>query len=75
MFGEDGPRDRVAATEECSEARSVLEMLLALVYVVFMFGIPVTTERVWIDSVSSVERERRTSLAERMVSIAAATGV
>ena len=53
----------------------MLEMLLALVYVVFMFGIPVTTERVWIDSVSSVERERRTSLAERMVSIAAATGV
>jgi len=49
-------------------------MLLVLVYLVFMFGIPVTTERVWIDSVSSVRRERQTSLADRMIAVATSTG-
>lgn len=44
----------------------MIEMLLILVYLVFMFGIPVTTERVWIDSVCSVERERRKVVASRM---------
>jgi len=53
----------------------VFEILLVLVYLVFMFGIPATTERVWIDSVSSVDRERRASVCERMLAIAAAAGL
>ena len=61
--------------EEWSEAGLVFEMLLVLVYLVFMFGIPVTTERVWIDSVSSVERERRAWPNERIIAVAAAAGV
>ena len=61
--------------EEWSEAGLVFEMLLVLVYLVFMFGIPVTTERVWIDSVSSVERERRALPNERIIAIAAPAGV
>jgi len=47
----------------------MLEMLLVLTYIVFMFGIPVTTERVWIDSVCAVERERK-----RLLSSGLATG-
>ena len=47
----------------------MLEMLLVLVYLVFMFGIPVTTERVWIDSISSVEQKRRADFAERALGI------
>ena len=43
----------------------VLEMLLILVYLVFMFGIPVTTEKVWIDSVCTVKRERKMVLVSR----------
>ncbi len=74
-FEEKGPRECVAVPEECSEAGSVLEMLLVLVYLVFMFGIPVTTERVWIDSISSVERDRRALLRDRVVAIAGATAV
>jgi hypothetical protein len=49
----------------------VLEMLLILVYLVFMFGIPVTTEKVWIDSVCTVRRERKIFLAQRMNTISA----
>ena len=51
----------------------MLEMLLILVYLVFMFGIPVTTEKVWIDSVCTVKRERKMVLASRMNTIS--TGV
>jgi len=36
----------------------VIETVLILVYLVFMFGIPFTTEKVWIDIVSTVNRER-----------------
>ena len=54
---------------EWSEGKPMLEMLLILVYLVFMFGIPVTTERVWIDSVCSVERRRREEFADRAVAI------
>ena len=49
----------------------MLEMLLILVYLVFMFGIPVTTEKVWIDSVCTVKRERKMVLADRMNAISA----
>jgi hypothetical protein len=51
----------------------VLEMLLILVYLVFMFGIPVTTEKVWIDSVCMVKKERKMVLASRINTIS--TGV
>ena len=47
----------------------MLEMLLILVYLVFMFGIPVTTEKVWIDSVCTVKRERTMVLENRMNTI------
>lgn len=47
----------------------MLDMLLILVYLVFMFGIPVTTERVWINSVCSVKLERRQEIAARMTAI------
>jgi hypothetical protein len=40
-----------------------------------MFGIPVTTERVWIDSVCSVERKRREEFADRAVAIGLGVGV
>ena len=49
----------------------MLEMLLILVYLVFMFGIPVTTEKVWIDSVCTVKRERTMVLENRMNTISA----
>jgi hypothetical protein len=44
----------------------MLEMLLIMVYLVFMFGIPVTTEKVWIESVCTVNRERRIMVANRL---------
>jgi hypothetical protein len=37
----------------------MLGTVLMLVYLVFMFGIPLTTEKVWIDSVCSVQTARR----------------
>jgi hypothetical protein len=44
----------------------MLEMLLIMVYLVFMFGIPVTTEKVWIESVCTVNRERKVLVASRL---------
>ncbi len=41
----------------------MIELLLVVTYLVFMFGIPVTTERVWIDSVCMVERDRRRAIS------------
>jgi hypothetical protein len=45
----------------------LLEASLILIYLVFMFGMPMATERVWIDSVSMVERERKAASSERAV--------